>query len=156
MNGKTNFDIWTLPMNGDHKAVPYLRGPSVERGGRLSPDGRWMAYYSNETGQDEVYVQSFPELGHKVRVSANGGQYPRWVEAGRALRYGNSGAVVTVPVTVGEEIKPGTPQVLQVNPTGVTGTSGSVDGNSRLLSIATTQRPRDIRLILDLTALLGR
>src|SRR5512140_1608572 len=61
MNPETNFDIWILPMTGDRKPVPYLRGAAADRGGKISPDGRWLAYFSNETGQEEVYVQSFPE-----------------------------------------------------------------------------------------------
>ena len=156
VNGETNIDIWILPMNGERRPIPYLGGTAGERGGKISPDGRWLAYFSNETGQDEVYVQSFPEPGHKVRVSPGGGQYPRWADGGRSLRYNNGDAVVTVPVTGGEELKPGTPREVHRNLRGVTGASGVADGSLALVSIATNQRPRDIRLILDWTALLGR
>ena len=156
VNGKTAYDIWILPMTGDRRAVPYLRGPAAERGGRISPDGRWLAYFSNETGQEEVYVQSFPEPGHKVRVSPGGGQHTRWINGGRSLRYQNGDAVVIVPVTGSDELKLGTPVEVISKLPGVTGSSGVANTNLRLVSIATNQRPRDIRLIVDWTALLRR
>ncbi len=156
IHGLTGHDIWYVPMLGDRKPVAYLRNPSSERGGRISPDGRWLAYFSNETGQEEVYVQSFPVPGHKVRVSPGGGQYPRWVEGGRALRYGNRGKIVTVPVTGTEELVPGTPSELDPQLTDVTSGSASRDGTLRLVSRVALQRPRDIRLIVNWTALLGK
>ncbi len=82
VNAETGFDLWILPINGDRKPVPYLRGTADERGGRISPDGRWLAYYSNETGQYEVYAQSLPEPGRKVRVSLDGGVSPSWADSG--------------------------------------------------------------------------
>lgn len=156
INGKTNYDIWILPMTGERKPRPYLTGAASERAGRISPDGRWLAYISNETGHDEVYVQSFPVPGHKVRVSPGGGQFPLWVDGGRSLRYINGNSIVTVPVTMGEELTPGPPREVPWNVQGVTGATATADGNRLLVSLATTQRPRDIRLILDWTALLER
>ncbi len=156
VNGQTNYDIWSLPLNGDRRPVPYLIGPPAERGGRISPDGRWLVYFSTETGKEEVYVQSFPEPGHKVRVSPGGGQSPRWTDGGRSLRYANGDAVVTVPVTGSDELKLGTPLEVITKLPGVTSGAGVANTNLRLVSIATNQRPRDIRLILDWTALLGR
>ena len=143
-------------MNGDRKPVPYLRGTAAERGGRISPDGRWLAYYSNETGQYEVYVQSFPEPGRKVRVSLNGGMSPRWADGGRQLEYFSGGALIAVPVKEGEEFQPGSPRKLYTVPRDVTGGTTVGDGSRTLVSIATSRRPLDIRLILDWTALLGR
>jgi dipeptidyl aminopeptidase/acylaminoacyl peptidase len=156
VNGVTGQDIWTLPMTGERKAVPYLRTTAGERGGRISPDGRWLAYFSNETGQDEVYAQSYPTPGHKVRVSPAGGQWPQWADGGRSLRYYNSGARVTIPMTEGEELTPGTPHQVPLNLAGITGAASLPDGNLHLVSVATDRRPPDILLILDWTALLGR
>ncbi len=152
---ETNFDIWILPMNGDRKPVPYLTGPAAERGGKISPDGRWLAYGSNETGQNEVYVQSFPEPGHKVRVSPSGGQNPKWVNGGTQLDYVSAGAVFAVAVKAGAEFEPGPPRKLFTIPRDATGGAAFGDGIHSLVSIATDNRPRDIRLILDWTALLG-
>ena len=156
MNPETGFDIWLLPMDGDRKPVPYLRGTANERGGKISPDGHWMAYMSNETGQDEIYVQSFPEPGRKVRVSVDGGSYPRWVEGGSQLYYNNANARMTVPVKAGEEFQPGSPSKLFTFPDNLSGAARVGDEGSSLVSVATRQRPRDIRLIVGWTALLAR
>ena len=61
--------------------------PFSEADARISPDGKWLAYHSNESGEDEVYVQSFPEPGTRHQVSAGGGMGPRWREDGKELVY---------------------------------------------------------------------
>ena len=80
-NGPTGWDIWTVSSDGSD-AKPLLATPFREGGGRLSPDGKWIAYTSNETGRAEVYIQSFPDIGTKVLVSTNGGQDPVWSSKG--------------------------------------------------------------------------
>ncbi len=84
---KTRQDIWVLPMTGDRLPYPFLTGPYDETQGRISPDGRWLAYTSDESGRTEVYVQSFPEPGGKWQVSTNGGSDPCWREDGKELFY---------------------------------------------------------------------
>jgi len=155
---ETGWDLWILPMDGDRKPVPYLHGPASEFMGRISPDGRWLAYVSNETGQQEVYVQSFPEPGRKVRVSLDGGVSPSWADGGRQLRFVNPARreIVAVPVKEGAELEPGPPRKIADIPSDVTSGGRVGDGGSTLVSVATNRRPRDIRLILDWTALLGR
>jgi len=83
----TGSDLWMVPIDSPTKARPFLATPFVEAGARLSPDGRWVAYTSNETGQSEVYVQSFPVPGHKVIISSGGGRDPAWRGDGRELFY---------------------------------------------------------------------
>ena len=85
-SGTQQGDLWVLPLTVS-AAEKYLATPFSEYWGRLSPDGRWMAYVSNETGSDEVYVQSFPEPGRRVRVSNGGGSHPRWRGDGREIFY---------------------------------------------------------------------
>ena len=156
LNPVTGWDIWLLPLEGDRKPVPYLRCSSQEGGGRISPDGRWLAYASDETGKWEIYVQSFPQPGKKVRVSLDGGGEPFWAHEGRELKYLRGRTVVVVPVEAGEEFNPGRPQTLYTIPEGRT--SGDVvgDGDRWLTSIADVARPNDVRLILDWQALLKR
>jgi eukaryotic-like serine/threonine-protein kinase len=84
---KTRADIWVLPLFGEKKPEPILRTPFSEQHGRLSPDGKWIAYISDESGRPEVYVQSFPPSGGKWQVSTNGGFTPRWRGDGRELYY---------------------------------------------------------------------
>jgi Tol biopolymer transport system component len=159
LNAATNQDLWLLPLEGDRKPVPYLRGPSYERGARLSPDGRWLAYASDETGRFEVYVQVFPRPGRKVRVSLDGGDWPMWAKGGRELLYSRGvGAttIISVPVEAGEEFRPGSPHALFTVPAGMTGLDVVADGERFLVSTATETRPRDIRIILNWKALLKR
>src|SRR5262249_2352943 len=75
---KTITDLWVLPIAGDRHPVPWLQTPFDERQGQLSPDGRWIAYVSNESSQNEVYVRPFPAGNGKWRVSTSGGSEPRW------------------------------------------------------------------------------
>jgi serine/threonine protein kinase len=80
-------DLWVLPLNDAGSATPLLATPANEASANVSRDGRWIAYASDESGSSEVYVQSFPELGRKVRVSADGGSSPLWREDGGELYY---------------------------------------------------------------------
>jgi Tol biopolymer transport system component len=81
-------DIWVLTFGPGQKAArarPFLQTPFNEVGPAISPDGRWLAYYSNESGRFEVYIQPFPSGGRRVQVSTNAGIYPKWSANGREL-----------------------------------------------------------------------
>jgi serine/threonine-protein kinase len=80
-------DVWRLTPGDEPEAVPFLASEYNERSSRLSPDGRWLAYVSDETGRQEVYVQSFPEAGNKRPVSTLGGVQPIWARDGKAIFY---------------------------------------------------------------------
>ena len=84
-NQKTGTDIWVLPLVGDGKPYPFLQTEFSEAGPRFSPDGRWLAYSSNESGQSEVYVRPFPGPGPKWQVSTGGGRLPRWRKDGKEI-----------------------------------------------------------------------
>ena len=79
------FEIWLLPMTGEAKPTPLITGPYHCGQAVFSPDGRWVAYTSTESGKAEIYVQSFPERSGKWQISANGGTNPRWAHNGREL-----------------------------------------------------------------------
>ena len=79
-------DVWIQPLDGS-PARPYAATPAHERAARISPNGRWVAYESDETGRYEVYVQSYPRPGRKALVSAGGGVNPVWRGDGRELYY---------------------------------------------------------------------
>ena len=81
----TDSDIWVLPLNGNGDVLPFRRTEFMERHGEFSPDGRWVAYASDESGRSEVYLQSFPKPGITVPVSINGGAQPRWRDDGKEL-----------------------------------------------------------------------
>ena len=105
--GKT--DVWVLPLDGSAKPVPILDTRFAEHDARLSPDGRWIAYESDESGRGDVYVQRFPSLGSKVQVSADGGSQPVWARDGRQLFYRGGGKVMNVTVSATDPIQLGAP-----------------------------------------------
>ena len=86
LDPKTQVDIWTTPADGS-APTPFLNSPANELAGRLSRDGHWMAYVSDETGRPEVYVQRFPGGGDKVQISTQGGSEPQWRADEKELFY---------------------------------------------------------------------
>jgi Tol biopolymer transport system component len=74
----TGLDLWVLPLFGDRRPTAVAQTAADERRGRFSPDGRWVAYESTESGRSEIYVQSFPDLARKTRISTAGGTTPVW------------------------------------------------------------------------------
>jgi dipeptidyl aminopeptidase/acylaminoacyl peptidase len=84
---KTASDLWALPLMGERKPFAVLHSSFDEIEGQFSPDGRWLAYASNESGRYEIYIRTFPEAGGKWQVSAAGGLQPRWRHDGRELFY---------------------------------------------------------------------
>jgi dipeptidyl aminopeptidase/acylaminoacyl peptidase len=87
-------------------------GPGNQGDATFSPDGRWVAFVSDETGPSEVYVVSFPELGGKRQISSEGGHTPKWAPDGSALYYMNGGRLITVPVSLRPSLSWGTPRAL--------------------------------------------
>jgi eukaryotic-like serine/threonine-protein kinase len=86
---ETGFDLWLLPLEGDHAPRPLLQTKANERLGSLSPDGRFLAYVSDQTGRDEVWVRPFPDGQGAVQVSNDGETDPLWAPDGRTLFYRN-------------------------------------------------------------------
>ena len=91
----TGEDIWVLPVTGDGKPFPYAAGPGDQMYAQFSPDGRWVAYVSNETGKFELYVAPFPWTGAKWQVSSGGGWVPRWAKNGKEIFYQAPGSTKT-------------------------------------------------------------
>lgn len=107
---QTRFDLWVLPLFGDRQPFPFLQGEFDETHAQFSPDGRFVAYVSNESGRPEVYVQSFPGPGGKWQVSTGGGDQPQWRRDGKELFYvAPDKNLMAVPVTVGGSFETGTP-----------------------------------------------
>ncbi|HTR04245.1 MAG TPA: hypothetical protein VMN82_13715, partial [Thermoanaerobaculia bacterium] len=86
-NPKTQWDLWALPMFGDRKPIPIAVSPFSEQTPMFSPDGKYVAYVSNESGREEIYVQTFPEPTGKWQVSNGGGVDPSWRGDGREIYY---------------------------------------------------------------------
>jgi Tol biopolymer transport system component len=79
----SGFDVWVLSLEGASKATPILQTPAAEVNAGFSPNGQFIAFISDESGRDEVYIQNFPDATKRWRVSTGGGQYPRWSRKGR-------------------------------------------------------------------------
>jgi Tol biopolymer transport system component len=109
----TGWDLWTLDVQTKGaKPVPYLQTPAGERVGAFSPDGRWIAYQSDESGQEEVYVQSFPLGGGKFQVSTSGGGRARWRADGRELYFTSGESLMAVKINTSPRFEASTPQAL--------------------------------------------
>ena len=114
----TEGDLWHLERNeeGEWEAHPFLQTPFNNQWARFSPDGRYVAYTSDESGQWEIYVQLFPEGGRKTTVSTNGGWKPRWTKDGKELFYIEGTTLMAVPVSTDPSFSPGTPSRLFETP----------------------------------------
>src|SRR5580658_806986 len=99
---KTDFDIYAMDLQNEKKLFPVLNGPSAERNGHVSPDGKWLSYISNETGTDELFVTSFPVPGSRWQVSSGGTTSPGdWSADGKNLRYRKGEKIFNVEVHSG-------------------------------------------------------
>jgi eukaryotic-like serine/threonine-protein kinase len=87
LDSRTGWDVMELPLDGSGPARPLIRTSFNERWSSLSPDGHWVAYSSDESGRPEIYVQSFPNLGSKSRVSTTGGGFPQWRNDGKEILF---------------------------------------------------------------------
>ena len=101
----SGYDLWALPVSGERKPFPVIQTNFEERDGQFSPDGKWIAYQSDESGRFEIYLQPFtsPDDGQKAtgkwQVSSNGGAQPRWRSDGKELFYiGLDEQLMAVPV----------------------------------------------------------
>jgi Tol biopolymer transport system component len=107
---KNRFGLYVLPLFGDRKPFTLLNTAFNETHAQFSPDGRWVAYVSDESGRAEVYVQSFPVSGGKWQVSTTGGDQPQWRRDGRELFYmAPDKNLMAVTVTPGDSFEAGAP-----------------------------------------------
>ncbi len=119
-NPRTSWDLMILPMEGDDRSgwkagtpAVFLSSPSAEEYSNFSPDGRWLAYQSNETGRDEIYVRPFRGLGDGWRISTGGGRFPVWSRTKPELFYGLNGQIMVARYAVeGHAFRAEQPQIL--------------------------------------------
>lgn len=159
----TGADIWTLPVESGPSGLKggkpqvYLQTPFHERGPRFSPDGRWLAYFSNESGEYRVYVDSFPHKGSKRQVSSSGNSGPMWSRNGKDLFFEQFHApseLMAVSYRVrGDSFVTDTPRVWSTKLAHFTATNSYEPGPDgkriiMLLSADTAQEPQDRRIFL--------
>lgn len=113
VNAQSNGDVWVLPLYGDRKPYPLLNTAFNERQAHFSPDGKWYAYTSNESGRSEIYVRRFPESDQQVQISTGGGAQPYWRKDGREIFYmASDRQLMAVPLTLGPALQAGQPTSL--------------------------------------------
>src|SRR4051794_39104140 len=105
--------LWILPLTGERRPYRFYESGSYQRHGIFSPNGKWIAYTSNETGTFEVYVQPFPGRGEKWKVSARGGAQPVWRGDGQELFYRTvDGKMMAAAVKTADGFESGVPRML--------------------------------------------
>jgi Tol biopolymer transport system component len=110
---KTKNDIWVLPLEGDRNPFAFFQSPAEDQAAVFSPDGHWIAYQSSESGNPEVYVQTFPVSSGKWPISNKGGLRPRWRSDGKELFYITpEGKLMAVEIKAGSTFEPGVPSLL--------------------------------------------
>ena len=126
----TGFDLWAVPLDGERKPFPVVQTNFEERDGQFSPDGKWIAYQSNESGRVEIVVQPFPGPGGKLQVSTSGGAQVRWRRDGQELFYiALDGRLMAVPIRLAsnrQSVEAGVPVPLFATRVG-----GAVQGTLR-------------------------
>jgi Tol biopolymer transport system component len=105
---KTKSDIWAVPMTGDRKPIPFLQTDYSESNAKFSPDMKWIAYQSDESGPNQIYVRPFPGPGAKWQVSTSGGTRPSWHRNGKEIFFLNGGKIMSAEVNgSGSTFEPG-------------------------------------------------
>ena len=156
--GLRNYQLWILDTKGDRRATPFVtEGNNSDS--RFSPNGRWIAYASDESGTSEVYVRAFPGPGGKWQVSTAGGSSPRWRGDGRELFYtSNDDRMIAVPISSDTAFRAGSPVPLFSFPSlSDEYYDASSDGNRFVVgALSATQASPPLDLIVHWTALLPK
>ena len=105
-------EIWLIPIEGGHTPQTLVQGPFNAGGARFSPDGRWVAYVSDESGRNEVYVRPYPQAGTHVQISADGGSQPVWSRNGRELFFRHGDDLIAVNVSLAANFTAGKPLIV--------------------------------------------
>jgi len=154
--------FWALPVEGDGPPELVLKTAFSVGSPQMSPDGRWLAYGSNESGRNEIYVEPFRRPGERVRVSRDGGGWPRWRgDDGRELFYRSGDGLLAVDVREGASgLEVGTPEVL-VSADALTDVVGSyevtADGQRFLVKMRVEgDVPQRIHVVTNWSSLIGR
>jgi eukaryotic-like serine/threonine-protein kinase len=149
----TGWDIEYVRLEAGNQPVALLKTVASENGGRLSPDQRWLAFVSNEGGNSDVYVTSFPSAQQKWRISVSGATSPRWSADGRTLYYLSRGTIHSVEVRDDRVFSPGPPRAVQAFGSQVTGFD--VTRNERIVALSGLNERRPLTVVVNWRGLIS-
>jgi Tol biopolymer transport system component len=157
LDPQTHWDLWYVDLSGARTPVAFLRSSFNELGGQISPDGRWLAYTSDESGSWEVYVAAFPGPGGKWQVSSGGGTQAVWSRDGNEIFYlGADRTMMAVAVRGGNDFIPLPPQRLFQTRARYTGNRAfdvTADARRFLVSTVTVEeKPVPITVVLNVVS----
>ena len=147
-NPETKSDLWVLPLQSDRKPIPFLSTEFNESSGQFSPEGHWIAYTSDESGRDEIYVRDFSsgsaqgswDAASKWLISKGGGTDPRWRADGKELFYvASDGKLMSVDISAKPVFEAGDPRPLFQLPPGFIGGDVTADGRRFLIGVPLEQ-----------------
>ncbi len=157
------FDIYVHAMRGTESDRPFVATPAYEAAPRISPDGRWVAYHSNEEGALDVFVRSFPDGGQKRKISTGGGSRPVWRRDGRELFYlSPDGDLMAATIVTTPAFTVGVPQTLFRTPLDPTTTMLATvydvhpDGKRFIMLAPVSDAPQPVNVILNWQSLLRK
>ena len=155
-NAAQNPDLWLLPLEGERNPRPFLKTQFTEDQAVISPDGKWVAYRSDESGRDEIYVATFPQLRGKWQVSVDGGAEPQWRGDAKELFFTDAGRKLMVAEVKSSSgaFETEVPKLLFETPLTVPGRNRFVvtgDGQ-RFLVVTRLSAPSPINVVLNWTA----
>ena len=160
-NSKFRFDLWVLPLTGgERKPIAFMQTEFNETHAQFSPDGRFIAYVSDESGRAEVYVATFPAAGGKWQISTNGGDQPQWRRDGKEIFYvAPDKTLMAVPVTAGNSFEVESPVTLfatRIATGGLTGDRNryvvAADGQRFLVSNVLDEEAKPLTVVLNWNA----
>ena len=145
---------WDIKAWRDGVVTPVVAGPFNEYPPRFSPDGRWLAYMSDESGRIEIYAQAFPGPGEKYTLSTQGGKEPVWSRDGREIFYRDGDRMMVVPLQIEPAFRPGTPRMLfeapfASNPGGYPNYDVSLDGTRFIMVETDATELHEIHVVLN-------
>jgi Tol biopolymer transport system component len=111
-NKDTGWDLYAAAVDGDHRPRPLVVGPFNQRGARISPDGKWLAYVSDESGQHEIFVQAMNDASLRAQVSSEGGDGPRWAPSSNELLFLAKNRVMSAKFSSVGGLNPSKPALL--------------------------------------------
>jgi serine/threonine protein kinase/dipeptidyl aminopeptidase/acylaminoacyl peptidase len=156
----TKMDVYTVELTGDHRPKPFLQSPANESAPAFSPNGKWLAYESDQSGRGEIYVTAFPQGGTQYQVSTNGGERPVWRRDGKEIFYRENFKLMAVTVKpFAHGIELGTPGALfEVAVRNLSGRWYDISPDNRFLmnTSPASAHPQSFELVVDWPAAVNK